>query len=87
MHQAGLHNKEVKRSRGIDFSDFETPESLVASSDNKITITQLRWALRDRRNNGLAPAVSKFGKRLYINRAKFFEWFVSQHGMQTRSGK
>lgn len=47
-------------------------------SDGKITKSQLRWALRDRENNGLDAAVSQIGRRLYIDYPSFLRWIEGQ---------
>ena len=41
---------------------------------------QISWALRQRFINGLddAGAIKKFGKKLYINEAKFADWFETR---------
>ncbi len=54
-----------------DFAEYETPESLVEASGGKLSMSQLRWALRFREDNGLDVAVVKFGKRIYIHRPTF----------------
>jgi len=60
-----------------DFSEFETPEGLSAVSGGKISVSQLRWALRFREENGLNEAVIKFGRRLYIHKPSFFKWLLN----------
>jgi len=60
-----------------DLSEFETPDSLVKISGGKISLAQIRWALRFRNENGLNEAVVKMGKRLYIHRPTFMRWFAA----------
>jgi len=50
-----------------DFSEWETINGLCNLSDGKISETQLRWQLRFREENGLAEAVVKVGKTIYIH--------------------
>jgi ribosomal 50S subunit-associated protein YjgA (DUF615 family) len=44
---------------------------------------QLRWLLRNRRENGLNKAIRKIGRNLYLNETLFSEW-IFNHG-QTNS--
>lgn len=50
-----------------DFSEWETISGLVDRSNGKLTETQIRWQLRFRDKNGLADAVVKVGKTLYVH--------------------
>jgi len=43
---------------------------------------QMSWLIRNRARNGLseAGAVLQVGRKIYINKRKFLEWFMSQSG-------
>jgi hypothetical protein len=38
----------------------------------------LRWQLRHRTENGLAPCCRKIGKRIFISRPLYEQWLASQ---------
>jgi len=61
------HATERSTAAPPDFSEWETIKGLCNLSDGKISETQIRWQLRFRKENGLADAVVKIGKTLYIH--------------------
>lgn len=48
-----------------------------AIAESPLTPSQGRWALFHREQNGLAPAVRKIGKRIYLRRNKWKQWLLT----------
>lgn len=63
-----------------NLDEFSTIEQLAANNPSLITENRLRWILRDRHNNGLAPAVKKLGKNLVVHVPTFVTWLMRQSG-------
>ena len=63
-----------------NLDDFVTIEQFIERSGGKFTMSQVRWLLRFRDENGLADAVTQVGRRLYINVPKFTEWLAKGAG-------
>ena len=65
---------------GID--GIVTPEELVAQHPNLFTERQVNWLIKARRANGLhiTGAILKVGRRLYIDKTLFINWFLAQRG-------
>jgi hypothetical protein len=63
-----------------DLSELDTVDELVARYPDKFTKAQIQWQLRFREENGLAAAVVKFGRRLYIHRPTFMRLIVNRRG-------
>ena len=55
------HIDATPMAKSLD--EFSTIEQLAANNPDLITVNRLRWIIRDRHNNGLAPAVKKLGKK------------------------
>lgn len=91
MHiQIGVEHMQTNpetNTQGIDttptaksLDEFSTIEQLAANNPNLITENRLRWILRERHNNGLAPAVKKLGKNLLVHVPTFVTWLMQQEG-------
>ena len=75
--ETNTHNIDTTpAAKSLD--EFSTIEQLAADNPDLITENQLRWILRDRHNNGLAPAVKKFGKHLILHVPTFVTWLMQQ---------
>jgi len=70
----------ITLSPAKNLSEFSTIEQLAADNPDLITANRLRWILRDRHNNGLAPAVKKLGKNLLVHVPTFVTWLMQQNG-------
>jgi hypothetical protein len=68
-------------SIAIDLDDLHTVESLAGQFPRLLTIPTLRWQLRHRDTNGLAPACVRVGKKLLISRARYQSWLASRAGV------
>jgi hypothetical protein len=57
-----------------------TAAELACELPKLFTERQLDWLIKSRRKNGLehAGAVLKVGRRLYLDKPLFFEWFLAQ---------
>ena len=60
----------------IKLADF------VECHPDLFTDGQMNWLIRNREQNGLseAGAVLQVGRKIYINKPKFLEWFMGQRG-------
>ena len=55
--------------------DWLTILSLVEFTDKQVTENQLRWWLRSKETNGLVEHTRTIGRKIYINKIGFMEWF------------
>ena len=62
----------------IGLDDLFALEQFVAQYPNLLTLAALRWQLRHRDTNGLAPAVVRIGKKLCISKARYEAWLATQ---------
>lgn len=68
------------RSSGFALEDLFLIEQLVERFPSLLTVQVLRWQLRHRKTNGLAPAVVKVGKHLLISKTRYEAWLTSKAG-------
>jgi hypothetical protein len=61
--------------------DLITIEGMIEQYPGLFSETQLRWALRTRKDNGLNQHVFKLGKMLYLSKSGFAEWLQSRRGL------
>jgi len=56
------------------------PRTLVKENSKLFTESQINWLIKTRHKNGLAEtgAILKISRKIYIHKAKFFDWFTSQ---------
>ena len=61
-------------------SELTTTAELASEYQKLFTQRQLDWLIKSRKKNGLEDvgAVLKVGRRLYIRKSIFFEWFMAQ---------
>ncbi len=62
----------------IGLDDLFTLEQFAAQFPHAITVAALRWQLRHRDSNGLAPAVVRIGKKLCISKSRYEAWLATQ---------
>lgn len=62
----------------LSLADLNTVEQLAAEFPNILTVPALRWQLRHREENGLAPACVKVGKKLLIHRPRYEAWLATR---------
>ena len=63
-----------------NLDDACAPQALAEERPDLFTKQQLAWLLKTRHTNGLAEsgAVLKVSQKLYLNKSRFFEWFMQQ---------
>lgn len=63
-------------------SDVVRPEMLSEEYPKLFSAPQISWLIRNRDCNGLKDcgAVLKVGRKIYLSREKFFDWFYTQRG-------
>ena len=64
----------------IRLDDLYTIDGLVTHFPDLLSVPALRWQLRFRDENGLAPACVRIGKKLLISRARYEAWLGSRAG-------
>jgi len=52
-----------------------TIPSLVKFTNEEVTENQIRWWLRSKNTNGLDKYTRIIGRKIYINKKGFMEWF------------
>jgi len=65
---------QTPQKTGTTF-DWLTIPSLVEFTDKQVTENQLRWWLRSKKSNGLGEHTRTIGRKIYINKIGFMEWF------------
>ncbi len=73
-----LETHPTPSSVPIALSDLYQVEKLAAEYSNILTVATLRWQLRHRDTNGLAPACVNVGKRLLISKGRYEAWLATQ---------
>jgi hypothetical protein len=66
--------------RAIALEDLRTIEELANDRPALLTTQTLRYQLRNRNSNGLAPACVRIGKRLLISRSRYEAWLGTRAG-------
>ncbi|MBA1444794.1 MAG: hypothetical protein M3H12_13840 [Chromatiales bacterium] len=61
------------------FEDIAEPDDLATEHPHLFTKGRLDWLLRNRERNGLtkAGAVLMVGRKMYIHKQRFLDWFLS----------
>lgn len=62
----------------MDAKEYLTPEHIIERPEYPFSHGQMRHYLSKRHRNGLAKAVRKIGKRLYLRKDLFEQWIESQ---------
>lgn len=75
---------ETAPSGAIALDDLDTVEGLAARFPRLLTVPTLRWQLRHRDSNGLAPACVAVGKKLLISRTRYEAWLATRAGRAAR---
>ena len=71
---------ETVSAGAIALDDLDTVEDLAARFPRLLTVPTLRWQLRHRDTNGLAPACVSVGKKLLISRTRYEAWLATRAG-------
>jgi len=56
-----------------------TIPSLVQFTNEEVTENQIRWWLRSKKTNGLGKCTRIIGRKIYINKHRFMEWFEQEY--------
>ena len=64
----------------LALDDLHPIERLAGAYPNLLTVPTLRWQLRHRDTNGLAPAVVRVGKKLLISQTRYETWLATRAG-------
>jgi len=67
-------------SNALALDDLRTVEALSGENPQILTVPTLRWHLRHRHTNGLAPACVRIGKKLLISRSRYETWLATRAG-------
>jgi len=70
----------IETSSSTTLNDVCTPAALVKENPELFTEGQINWLIKTRHKNGLAEtgAILKISRKIYLNKSKFFEWFMQQ---------
>lgn len=71
---------ESQTSGPMRLDDLHTVDQLAAQFPALLSVPALRWQLRHRDINGLAPACVRVGKKLLISRSRYEGWLASRAG-------
>jgi len=64
----------------MPLDDLHTVEELAKKYPRILSVFTLRWQLRDRAKNGLAPACVRVGKKLLISKTRYEQWLAARAG-------
>lgn len=68
----------------LPLDDLNTLEGLANQYPGILSVQTLRWQLRDREKNGLAPACVRIGKKLLISKTRYEQWLAARAGNAAR---
>lgn len=66
----------------IKIDDLRTIGGLIAENPGVLTEAMLRWQLRHRFENGLAPYCVPVGRKLLISKSGYETWLTTQAGLR-----
>lgn len=64
----------------LQLDDLHDIEGLASQYPHILSVQTLRWQLRDREKNGLAPACVRVGKKLLISKTRYEQWLAARAG-------
>ena len=70
-----MQAQNFEPDKGVDLSEYRTIKGLIEDHGDLFSEFQIRWALRNREENGLKDAVVRFGRTLYIHVPTFTRIF------------
>jgi hypothetical protein len=85
LHFVGRNCDDSTRSTNMEndaitLDDLYTVEDLAKRYPKTLPAKTLAWQVRNREQNGLAPAVVHVGKRLLISKSRYEHWLATQAG-------
>lgn len=75
-----VKNPPIVAETAIALDDLFTVEELAAKFPRLLSVPTLRWQLRHREQNGLAPACVPVGRKVLISRARYEQWLATRAG-------
>lgn len=69
----------------LQLDDLHDIEGLASQYPRILSVQTLRWQLRDREKNGLAPACVRVGKKLLISKTRYEQWLAARAGSAVRA--
>lgn len=69
----------------LPLDDLYTVDELANKYPKILSVLTLRWQLRDREKNGLAPACVRVGKKLLISKTRYEQWLAARAGNAAQS--
>lgn len=76
---------EANNPASLPLDDLHTVEELASKYPRILSTYTLRWQLRDREKNGLAPACVRVGKKLLISKTRYEQWLAVRAGNAARA--
>ena len=76
--------QDAAHPEAMSLDDLHTVEELARKHSRFLSVNTLRWQLRDREKNGLAPACVRIGKKLLISKTRYEQWLASRAGNAAR---
>ncbi len=69
-------------NQDVDIKNICKPEAIATEFSDLFSVSQINWLVKSRRKNGLqdAGAILQVGRRIYLDKHKFLNWFLSQRG-------
>lgn len=64
-----------------DLTPVNDAAAIERETDGKVTQNQIRWDARNRQQNGLAPAFTTIGNRLYVNIPEYIRLKSKRQGL------
>lgn len=71
---------DTNTAASLPLDDLLTVEELASKYPRILSTYTLRWQLRDRARNGLAPACVRVGKKLLISKTRYEQWLAARAG-------
>ena len=66
----------------MSLENLRTVEQLAEKYPALVSVPALRWQLRHRDSNGLAPACVRLGKKLLIDQPRYEAWLTGRAGVR-----
>lgn len=76
---------DTNTAASLPLDDLLTVEELASKYPRILSTYTLRWQLRDRARNGLAPACVRVGKKLLISKTRYEQWLAARAGNAARA--
>lgn len=78
---------EAQSNDDAKMQDLFSVPDLAKLFPDVLSVSTLRWQLRQRDTNGLAACTVKVGKKLMIYKTRYERWLAGQTGRAGRAGR